>query len=181
MSDEHPAVPHRAATGRIESVGGVPTLIIERRFEAAVDAVWGALVEPERLERWIGTWSGDPASGAIEFAMTAESPDAQPQPCRLLACELERALEIGPIAAGAPGWHLRVDLEPLDGGATRVRFAQPLDPAEFDAELAASIGPGWEYYLDRWREVAEGRDPSRVVWETYFPAQLDHYRAALGG
>src|SRR3990170_2940458 len=56
-------------TGRREERSGRQFLVMERRFEAPIDAVWAAITEPERLARWIGTWTGDPASGAVDFRM----------------------------------------------------------------------------------------------------------------
>ena len=32
-------------------------------FHAPIEDVWAAVTEPERLARWIGTWTGDPATG----------------------------------------------------------------------------------------------------------------------
>ena len=45
-------------------------LVQTRTFAAPIEDVWAAITEPERLARWIGTWTGDPASGRVRFAMT---------------------------------------------------------------------------------------------------------------
>ncbi len=45
-------------TGRREIRDGVSYVVLERTFDAPVDAVWAAITEPVRLERWIGTWQG---------------------------------------------------------------------------------------------------------------------------
>jgi len=66
-----PPIP--TATGRREDRDGTSYVVFERTFTAPIADVWAAVTEPERLERWIGTWSGDPASGKVEFRMTAES------------------------------------------------------------------------------------------------------------
>src|SRR5690625_3589281 len=42
---------------------------IERRFRAPIDEVWAAMTESDRLERWIGRWEGDPATGKVTFFM----------------------------------------------------------------------------------------------------------------
>ena len=52
-------------TGRIEIVDGVHRLVIERTFDAAIDDAWAAVTEPERMARWIGTWTGDPATKRV--------------------------------------------------------------------------------------------------------------------
>ena len=78
--------------GRIErDHEGHPTLVIVREFAAPIEDVWASVTEPARLERWIGTFTGDPASGSVMFAMTAESDVRRPRRWRswsasLLAC-----------------------------------------------------------------------------------------------
>ena len=52
-------------TGRLEKRDGTDHLVLERTFEAPIEDVWAAVTEPSRLERWIGTYSGDPATGAV--------------------------------------------------------------------------------------------------------------------
>ncbi len=39
---------------------------------------------------------------------------------------------------------------------------------------AASIGPGWDYYLDRLIAARAGAD--LPVWDTYYPEFAPHYR-----
>src|SRR3954469_16179359 len=101
----------RQPTGRIETIDGVRRLVIEREFRVSIDDVWAAVTEPERLARWIGVWTGDPASGHVPFAMTAES-----------------------------------------------------------------VGPGWEYYLDRLGAVLIGGDVTAIDFDRdYYPAMAAHY------
>ena len=59
--------PRREAVGRREERGGIATLVLHRTFRAPVEDVWAAVTDPERLVRWIGTWTGDPAirAGAV--------------------------------------------------------------------------------------------------------------------
>ena len=68
MTEDHEPV---VATGRREGRGNHSLLVLERTFRAPVVDVWAAITEPERLERWIGTWTGDPASGSVLVRMTA--------------------------------------------------------------------------------------------------------------
>ena len=63
-------------TGFREERDGTTYLVFHREFRAPITAVWASVTEPERLQRWIGTWSGDPESGSVEFRMIAESEDA---------------------------------------------------------------------------------------------------------
>ena len=61
--------------GRREHRDGAEHLVFTRTFAAPVDDVWAACTDPRRMERWIGTWTGDPASGEVVFRMTAEGED----------------------------------------------------------------------------------------------------------
>ena len=165
-----------APNGRIErDHEGHPTLVIVREFAAPIEDVWASVTEPARLERWIGTFTGDPASGSVMFAMTAESADAPAEPMEILECEPPRLLA---VTASAPGgqWHLRVALSETDG-RTVLTFTQPkIDPVE-----AESVGPGWEFYLDRLVAAETGGDVAAIDFERdYYPAMAEHYRAALG-
>lgn len=38
-----------------------------RTYDEPIDDVWAALTHPDRVARWFGRWTGDPASGRIEL------------------------------------------------------------------------------------------------------------------
>ena len=69
-------------------------------------------------------------------------------------------------------WHFLVELTE-DAGTTTLSFSQSVP----DAEMAAGVGPGWEYYLDRLVAAETGADVAAVDFDAYYPAQSDHYRA----
>lgn len=169
-------VPTPAATGRRELRDGVVYLVLERTFRAAVDDVWAAVTEPGRLERWIGTWSGDPASGSVDFRMTAESADAPAEEHRILECEPPRRLVTESSSPGEDDtvWRLELDLSERDGVTTLV-FAQRME----DVVPAESVGPGWDYYLDRLLVAHGGGDVAGVDWDGYYPALSAAYAAAF--
>lgn len=173
MTDE--GAPTVAATGTVEHGPGGPELVLTRRFRAATAEVWSSLTEPRLLERWVGRWEGDPSSGRVEFFMTAESPDAEAAECTITRCEPPYRYAVDTATPGGV-WHLALDLAE-SGGVTTLTFRQRLDPDDD----ATSIGPGWEYYLDRLVAVREGRAAETVAWESYWPAQRDHYAAAAAG
>ena len=81
-------------TGRKEERDGDTLLVIERRFRASTDDVWAACTDPERMKRWIGTWSGDPASGSVSFRMTAEGEDVEAEDMDVLACDSPRRFAV---------------------------------------------------------------------------------------
>ena len=163
------------ATGHRAQRGDATYVVYEREFRAPIADVWAAVTEPARLERWIGTWSGDPATGSVEFRMTAEAEDAPADPHRIVACDPPRRLVTESAAAGDGSvWRLELDLAEA-GGVTVLTFAQLLD----DSIPVDSVGPGWDYYLDRLVAAEAGRDVAEVVWDDYYPALAEPYRAAF--
>ena len=160
MSQEHPR-PRR--TGRLETRPDAQHLVLERSFRAPIQDVWAAVTDPDRLARWIGTWTGDPSSGAVVFEMTAES--APPQPCRITVCEPPTRLGLELLEPdGAAPWTLTVVLT-AHGGTTTLTFDQALGPSA----PVRDVGPGWEYYLDRLVAAETGGDVAAITWDAYVP------------
>ena len=159
-------------TARREIRDGDDCVVYDRTFAAPIEAVWAAVTEPERLERWIGTWAGDPASGAVAFRMTAEGEDVDPQTFTIDECDPPRRLAVTSPAPGEEGdWHLVLELAE-EAGTTTLTFSQSVP----NAEWAASVGPGWEYYLDRLVAAESGGDVAALDFDDYYPAQSDHFR-----
>ncbi|RLV57399.1 SRPBCC family protein [Aeromicrobium phragmitis] len=158
-------------TGRHERRGTTDALVWERTFRAPIDDVWAAVTESERLERWIGTWTGDPADGFVTFTMNAEGEDIPPSRYEIRACEPPRLLRIDAVDDfGA--WYLTLELRE-DAGVTTLTMSQVID----DVSTLENTGPGWEYYLDRLVAAETGADPAAVDWDDYYPAMRDHYVA----
>jgi uncharacterized protein YndB with AHSA1/START domain len=160
-------------SGRVDrGPDGRLTLVITRELVAPIRDVWASVTEPERLARWVGTFTGDPASGTVSFRMTAEG-DAPAEDMEIRACDPPRLLA---VTAQTPqgSWDLELALSERDG-VTELTFSQPgIDPAETE-----SVGPGWEYYLDRLVAAQTGGDVAAIDFERdYYPAMSAHYRAA---
>ncbi len=161
------------ASGRREDRGDQHMMVIERTFRAPAADVWAAVTEPDRLERWIGTWTGDPASGSVLFRMTAEAEDAAPEVFTIHECDPPRRLVVLSTPPGSDAvWHVEVDLSE-SAGATTLVFRQPVP----DADLATSVGPGWEYYLDRLVAAQTGRDVDSLDFDLYLQGMSAHYTA----
>lgn len=120
-----------------------------RTFDEPVETVWAALTEPDRIARWFGTLAGDPAGGTVELVMTEEE-GGPPQTVTIAECAPPARLVVElPSPDGT--WRLSTALSGADGATTLLfvqRLAEPCD--------ASSIGPGWQYYLDRLRAVVTG-------------------------
>lgn len=161
-----------AATGRIEPSASGPEIVIERTFRAPIRDVWDSLVDPERMNRWIGTWSGEPGAGnRVQFVMTSEGM-TEPEDVLIHRCDPPRHLDVESFQGGS-SWRMRVELTDHDG-VTRLVFRQAVDPAD---EGATSYGPGWEYYLDRLGAVLAGTE--FAAWDDYYPGQLEHWQGQL--
>ena len=144
-------------------------LVITREFHAPIEDVWASVTEPERLARWVGTFSGDPASGRVAFRMTAEG-DVPAEDMEIRACDPPRFLA---VTAHTPQgqWELELALTERDG-VTELIFSQP----GIGAAEAESVGPGWEYYLDRLVAAETGGDVAAIDFERdYYPAMREHY------
>ena len=46
-----------------------------------------------------------------------------------------------------------------------------------DPAVAADVGPGWDYYLDRLVAAETGGDVAAVDFTDYHPADSDYYRS----
>jgi len=162
-----------APTGRRATRNGHDSVVLDRTFRAPIESVWAAVTESDRLERWVGTWTGDPASGSVLFRMNAEGDDVKPETFTIDSCEPPHRISLTSDVEGeANVWHFVLELSEA-GGTTTLTFSQSVP----DAEMAAGVGPGWEYYLDRLVAAETGADVAAVDFDDYYPAQSDHYRA----
>jgi uncharacterized protein YndB with AHSA1/START domain len=153
--------------GRVLHDGQGTRLEFVRTYDSPVDHLWSALTEPDLLARWIGTVSGDPASGSVDFVMS-EDQDETPVSVTIRDCAPPTALDLL-VPAPDGTWRLSIRLQ-AQGGSTTLVFTQPLaEPHD-----ASSIGPGWHYYLDRLGAVIAGRSvPDN--WDDYYPVLSDAY------
>ncbi len=163
-------------TGRIERAGDRLTLHLSRTFDAPIEDVWAAVTDPDRMARWLGTWQGDPASGTVSFRMGFEGDNASYEEMEIRECDPPRTLKVT-SHVGPYVWYLDVDLSETDG-ITTLAFSQP----HLDHDDSLSVGPGWEFYLDRLVAVETGGDLAAIDFERdYYPAMADYYREQRDG
>jgi uncharacterized protein YndB with AHSA1/START domain len=156
-------------TGALLTIDGDRHLVLTRTFGSPAEAVWQTFTDPDRLSRWIGHWDGDPTTGHVSFFMTAESDDPEPSRFTIHECDRPRRFA-GETDDEGGRWHLWFELDETAAVTTLV-FGQRLSPGDD----IGSIGPGWEYYLDRAMAAHEGHDVSAVSWDAYYPALRDEY------
>ncbi len=73
-----------------------------RTYGNPIDDVWSALTDPDRVARWIGTWTGDPATGTVDLVMTDEE-GSSPEPSPFLSANHRHGLPSTCRARTAPG------------------------------------------------------------------------------
>ena len=76
--------------GSLRSANGVGVVRIEDRYDTAIDDLWAALTDPDRLVRWYGKVEGDLRPGGA-FRMYLEADDIE-STGRVEACEPPRRL-----------------------------------------------------------------------------------------
>jgi len=138
-----------------------------------IEDAWSALTDSDRTARWIGSWSGDPATGTIALVMSAEGM-SDPVDVVIRQCDPPRRLVVD--SPGPEGiWHLDVSLTQSDG-VSLLRFLHRLD----EGHNVGDIGPGWHYYVDRLSAAIAGEDPA-APWEDYFPVLIEAYASQMPG
>jgi uncharacterized protein YndB with AHSA1/START domain len=129
------------------------TLTLTRSFAAPIEDVWASITESDRLARWFGTWTGDPADGFVMFTMNAEPGEIPPVRYDIHDCEPPRLLRIS-ATDDAGHWVLAAELAEDDAVTTLTFRQEEIDPA-----AAHETGPGWEWYLDRLVASTTGEPP----------------------
>lgn len=159
-------------TGSVTEHGQMCELTLERRVTADAIAVWPFLSESRELGLWFATYVGDPDSGEVVLAMTAEEGDPT-SAVEIIDCTAPEHLVVQ-TTDEAGSWSLEVEL--VDGGrepgsGTLIRFTQH----ELPLTMLPDVAAGWEWYLDR-LVAAIGGQPM-PEWDDYYPALRDAYTA----
>lgn len=157
-------------TGRLSHRPDGLYLMLDRLFQAPIEDVWWSVTHPAELEKWIGTYTGSPITGAVKFLMTAED-DAAWEYVSILECDAPHRFSCD-FGTGDDAWRLLVHL--VEGAhMTTLTLGQRLrTPAE-----AATVGPGWDYYLDRL--IAARAGAPLPEWEHYYPAHAQYYKELI--
>jgi uncharacterized protein YndB with AHSA1/START domain len=143
------------------------TLVLRREYPDAIDEVWAALTESDRLARWIGTYTGRGGAGTtVAFTLTGEADAggevAPPVTVPIVECSPPRRLVVDIPDADGGAWRIAVTLSD-ESGPTVLRFEQLLVEG-FDA---ADVEAGWRWYLDRLGASLQGE--AMPEWADYQP------------
>lgn len=173
MSENAPPPPGR--TGEILDLDGESHLVLTRTYRAAPEDVWAAVTEAERLERWFGTWRGDPTTGRIEVAMTFD--DLPFEPYVIDVCEPPHRLRLHSVNEDpTQNWTLDLRIVPGEDGHATFTLAQLVE-AHTDV---SDVGPGWEYQLGRLTAYLAGDDATSVTFEPYATLEQDYAADSTG-
>lgn len=157
-------------TGRISRTGPrAYDLTLTRRFADPPPLLWHSFTNPARTAQWFGRWEGIPGRGEIlDLQMLYE--DGHPW-SRLQIAECSAPERLRLLVEDEFGsWDLEIRLRESSGG-TRLDFIHHLD----DPAAAESVGPGWEYYLDRLAAAVTGG--TAPDFDDYYPGQGPYFLA----
>lgn len=151
------------------------TLVLTRTFRAPIDDVWSSVTESDRLSRWYGTWTGDPASGHVMVTLTAEAEPIPPARYEIRVCRPPHLLTVS-TTDDEGTWTMTISLAETAGTTTLELRHEDIDP-----QLVGSAGPGWEWYLDRLVAAFDGNPPPNLAaFETTYLPLTDQFVALTG-
>lgn len=154
-------------TATVDRSTSSPRVVFTRTFSAPIEEVWAAVSDPDRMSRWVGTWTGDPSSGRVTFRM--DEAGAEDEETVIRVCDPPRRWAVT-TATGGESWYVAISLtERAD--STHLEFAQELT----DPDTLPSIGPDWEYYLDRLDAHLRGEQVDQVRFEDYYPSMSAYF------
>ncbi|TDU23367.1 SRPBCC domain-containing protein [Arthrobacter sp. JUb115] len=150
-------------------------LELRREFTQSPSRIWRYLADSQCLALWYGPWHGDPERGAVDVVMLLE--DGSPtERVEILRCDPRMHHLQVQLGTGPSAWQLEFAVQSCGEGSSLVFRMPGLDP-----QLAGSVGPGWDYYLDRLAAVVNGADAASVDFEAdYYPALSEHYEELFG-
>jgi len=164
--------------GSLRAADGAGVVRIEDRYDTAIDDLWSAITEPDRLARWYGQVEGDLRLGGA-FHVYLEADDIE-SIGRVEACEPPRRLlvttretdESYRKGQGAPPFDATIEaMLTADGDQTilvmEVR-GMPLDRIAF-------YGAGWQIHAEHLAAYLAGREHSdtEARWGELVPPYQD--------
>jgi uncharacterized protein YndB with AHSA1/START domain len=158
--------------GSLRTVDGKGVVRMDDRLAAAIDDVWSALTDPDRLARWLGEIEGDlRAGGEFRAHFLASGWNGTG---RIEACEPPRRLFVLTRAADEPDsdFHHELDVTlAADGDATLLAWEERGMPEN----LLAPYGAGIQVHVEDLAShlAGGGRCDASARFEELFPA----YRA----
>jgi len=152
-------------------VDGVGVVQMEDRYDTAIDDLWSALTDPQRLARWIAEVDGDLRVGRVFHASFTSGWEG---PGRVDVCEPPRRL----LVTMAPGRDDQTVIEAelvAEGNQTCLVVEERGLPL---TELAAH-GAGWQAHVEDLAAHLAGQE--RADWRTRWTELTPSYRRQADG
>lgn len=166
-------------TGTIQRVPDGFDVVLSREFADTPAVIWRDVTASERTALWFGPWEGEPRIGGIVAVRLAFEDGTPTSELRIDACETERRLAVTMLDDYGE-WRLELIVDAPSGGSdlTRLSLVQHLgDDRDAVADMIASVGPGWEYYLDMLVAARSGRPLPE--FDDYYPSQSSYFAGQI--
>jgi uncharacterized protein YndB with AHSA1/START domain len=154
MSPRDRYVPGPAAGAEVHKEGEKWTLVLVREFRHPPARVWEALTDPAHLSKW-APFDADRNLGTVGPVKlsTVGAPTPLVSETHVRRADAPRALEYG-----WGGNDIRWELEPLEGGGTRLRLWHNIDRGYISWGAA-----GWHICFDVLERLLAGQPIGRMV------------------
>lgn len=154
MTDRAKYSPGPAAGAGIQKDGDHWTLTLVRELRHSPETVWKAITDPEHLRQW-APFDADRNLGTVgtTWLTTVGAPTPIASEGRVVRAEAPKVLELN-----WGGQDLRFELEPLDGGGTRLALWHNID-----RRYIAMGAAGWHVCLDVMERLISGHPIGRIV------------------
>lgn len=156
---------HREIGNTPVAAGEGRSLLLRRSYDAAIEEVWSACTDRERLSRWLGQVDGDlRLGGSFQLKDNAGG--------EILRCEEPRLIKVTWVLG--PGMSTEVEVRlSADGRCTTLELEHATPAAILD-ELVRSYGPGgtigvgagWDLTLQALAMFLRGTSFDVATWES---------------
>jgi uncharacterized protein YndB with AHSA1/START domain len=165
---------HREIGKTTIAAGEARTALIRRRYDAAIEDVWDACTNPERVNRWLLPLTGDLRPGGT-FHLEGNASG------KILRCEPPRLLRLTWAYGDRPVDEVGLRLSPAEDGVTllELEHATITTTVEWErreVDVITGLGPGWEPALAVLETLLSGDWPDipGVEWmKEASPAELE--------
>jgi uncharacterized protein YndB with AHSA1/START domain len=126
-----------------------------REIPAAVEAVFAAISDPERLARWWGPAGFRNTFEVCEFkeggrwSFVMHGPDGQNYPNENVFVEIEAPRKVVVQHVSEPKFRLSIELASTSAAGTLVSWSQVFENAEIGRKIESIVVPANEQNLDR--------------------------------
>lgn len=124
----------REAAHRTYAHGEGRSVLLSRRYDAAIEDVWDAITDPDRMRRWFLPVTGEFQVGG-KFQLEGNAGG------EILRCEKPSLLE---VSFGEETSVVQVRLSSVDHEATMLVLEHTVPAGAHPATGVLSVGPGWD-------------------------------------